>query len=274
MPADEDAMSASDLSDGVLRLVVSRQADGCALWHEAVPALTRRILAAGRDGSAGAVLLVGAGVNFCTGGNLRTFAAAEDPGATVGHLAREFHDFIRALIEGPLPVVAAVRGWAAGAGLSLVCAADLAVVGPGTRLRAGYPSLGYTSDGGLSWTLPRIVGAARARDLLLTDRILDGEESVRTGLAARLVADTEIEGTAAELSRGLAAGPTACHARFKRLLAISPDQRLADQLRLEEQEVAACADGSEGREGVSAFVQRRAPDFSGVSGTRPRAFRI
>jgi len=264
MPADRRVAHSPVIQGGVLRLTVSRPADGCALWHEAVPEFTRSVVAAGRDRTAGAVLLVGGGPNFCTGGNLKIFAAAEDPGSVVGGFAREFHDFVKALVYGPLPVVAAVRGWAAGAGLSLVCAADLAIVGPGARLRAAYPSIGYSSDGGLSWTLPRIVGTAKARNLLLTDRILTGQEAVHEGLAARIVADEEVECAASELSRNLAEGPTGCQARIKGLMASSPGCDLAEQLRLEETAVAACAESPEGREGVAAFVQRRAPDFPGA----------
>jgi 2-(1,2-epoxy-1,2-dihydrophenyl)acetyl-CoA isomerase len=254
------------IEDGVLRLTVSRADEGCALWHDAVPELTATLRAAAGSAEVGAVLLVGEGANFCTGGNVKTFASAADPGESVGRLAREFHAFVLALVRGPLPVVAAAKGWAAGAGLSLVCAADLAVAGPGTRLRAAYPSIGYSPDGGLSWTLPRIVGTARARDLILTDRVLSGEAAHRDGLVARLVDNDEVALAAEELARTLAKGPAGSYGRIKALLAESPDGDLAGHLDLEERAVAACADSQAGREGVAAFVHRRPADFAAHRG--------
>ena len=114
----------------------------------------------------GAVLLAGEGPHFCVGADVAALAGAgaeaADPGAAVRALAGELHDLVRALAEVPVPVVAAVRGWAAGAGMSLALAADVAVAGVSTRLRPAYPAIGLSPDGGLTWTLPRAVGARPA----------------------------------------------------------------------------------------------------------------
>src|SRR6185369_4148313 len=123
-------------------------------------------------------------------------------------------------------VVAAVPGWAAGAGMSVVCAVDIAVAGRSTRLRPAYPGIGFSPDGGMSWTLPRLVGSGNARRILLTDEVLDAETAVAFG-------------------------------RIKALLAASLDCTLSEQLVAEERAIAASAAGPEGAEGLSAFVEKR-----------------
>ena len=135
-------------------------------------------------------------------------------------LAGELHDLVRALAEVPVPVVAAVRGWAAGAGMSLALAADVAVAGVSTRLRPAYPAIGLSPDGGLTWTLPRAVGPARARHILLTDRVIAADEALALGLVAVVVPDDDVAAEAQALAQRLAtarsarwAGRNSCCAR-------------------------------------------------------------
>jgi 2-(1,2-epoxy-1,2-dihydrophenyl)acetyl-CoA isomerase len=205
------------------------------------------------------VLLASDGPGFCTGGNVHAFAAAEDRREFVHTMARELHEFVRALVEAPVPVVAGVHGWAAGAGMSIACAADIVVGGPGTRFRPAYPSIGFSPDGGMSWTLPRTIGAARARDLILTDGVLTGEEAYRAGLLSRLVPDADVRAEAERVAATLAQGPTSSLGRAKRLLWESAHHTLAEHLDAEADAIAACADSPAGREGVDAFTARREP---------------
>ncbi|HEY0486901.1 MAG TPA: enoyl-CoA hydratase-related protein [Mycobacteriales bacterium] len=241
----------------VLRLTVATAAAGTSLDGGAVRAGIAAL--ADRGPAVGAVLLVGEGPNFCTGGDITSFAAAGDRHAAVHAMARELHDLVRALVTAPVPVVAAVHGWAAGAGMSLACAADIVVGGPSTRFRPAYASIGFSPDGGMSWTLPRAIGAARARDLVLTDGVLTGEEAYRAGLLSRLVPDEQVREEAERVAEGLSRGPRASLARTKRLLWEGHDRGLAAQLDAEADAVADSADGPEGREGVAAFTERRAP---------------
>jgi 2-(1,2-epoxy-1,2-dihydrophenyl)acetyl-CoA isomerase len=241
----------------VLECIIATKDKGCSLDADAVRQATLALKTLARDQSAGCVLLTSDGPNFCTGGNVRAFAAAEDRGAYVGAVAREFHDLIRAIARTQVPVVAAVHGWAAGAGMSLVCVSDIAIGGPGTRLRPAYPTIGFSPDGGLSWTLPRIVGIARARDILLTDRVLTGDEALAAGLLSRLVPDERIAAEARETANTLAAGPTSAYQHIKRLLAKTGHAHLGEQLAAEAESIAACAVSPAGRAGVDAFVARR-----------------
>ena len=253
----------------LLRCVLSTAARGASLDFDAVRAVTAAMRALEPD--VGAVLLVGEGPNFCTGGDVKAFAsaasrpsgAADDVEATVRALAGVLHDMVRALAEAPVPVVAAVHGWAAGAGMSVVLAADLAVAGTSTRLRPAYPAIGLTPDGGLTWTLPRAVGAARARHILLTDRVLSADEALDLGLVAMVVPDDAVATEAQRLAEQLADGPVGALGRIKGLLRESPDRDLDTQLDAERAAIVDAATGAEGREGVAAFSERRAPRFHG-----------
>lgn len=211
--------------------------------------------------SVGAVLLVSDGESFCTGGDVRAFASAPDRGAYVRGLAEAFHGALTAVVGCAVPVVAAVTGWAAGAGMSVVCAADLAVGGRGTRLRPAYPGIGFSPDGGMSWTLPRIVGAGRAREILLTDRVVDAAEAHALGLLATVVDDGEVRAEAEAVAHRLAQGPTRALGRIKRLLAASPDAALAEHLAAEAAAITESAAGPEGAEGLAAFTEKRPPRF-------------
>jgi 2-(1,2-epoxy-1,2-dihydrophenyl)acetyl-CoA isomerase len=246
-------------------------------------AAVREVAAALRtlEPDVGAVLLVGEGPHFCTGADVRELSAPEAKGAgaspapertapgsrpahaetAVRELADELHDLVRALVEAPVPVVAAVHGWAAGAGMSLVLAADIAVAGTSTRLRPAYPAIGLSPDGGLTWTLPRAVGASRARHILLTDRVLSADEALDLGLVAAVVADDEVGAQAQRLAERLSDGAAGALGRTKRLLREGADRDLAAQLDAEAAAIARAAAGPEGREGVTAFVERRPPRF-------------
>jgi 2-(1,2-epoxy-1,2-dihydrophenyl)acetyl-CoA isomerase len=244
----------------VLRFVISAADRGSTLDHEGM----LQALAAMRDPGpdTGAIVLAGAGANFCTGGNVGAFAAAGgDVGNAVEAMAGEFHVFARALVSCPVPVIAAVHGWAAGAGMSIVCLADIVVAGTSSRFRPGYPGIGFSPDGGMSWTLPRLVGAARARHILLTDQVLDAAQALALGLIALVVPDDRVAAEAEQLAGRLADGPTAALGRIKRLIQDGETRDLDSSLDAEAAAIAASAAGAEGREGVRAFRERRPPRF-------------
>jgi 2-(1,2-epoxy-1,2-dihydrophenyl)acetyl-CoA isomerase len=243
----------------VLRCVISTAEHGASLHGEAMRQATDALRAL--DEGVGAVLVVGEGPNFCTGGDLGAFAGAEDPGGFVRTVADAFHDFQRALLTAAVPVVAAVHGWAAGAGMSIVLAADVAIAGTSTRLRPAYPGIGFSPDGGMSWLLPRLAGAARARHILLTDQVLDAEQAATLGLVSAVVADADVAEEAERTARALAQGPTAALGRIKQLLHAAQTADLDTHLDAEAAAISASAAGAEGREGVAAFRERRAPRF-------------
>lgn len=246
----------------LLIIAVSDAASGSALDAGALASGTaalREIACGQRD--AGAILLTGSGRNFCAGGNVRDFADAPHRPAFLRELADTFHSFVTALLEAERPVVAAVKGWAAGAGLSLVLHADVSVGGPSTKLRPAYLGIGLSPDGGMTWTLPRVVGTARARDIILTDRIIGAEEALEWGILSRLVSDDEIDTAAIDVARTLAAGPRAGITATRALLSRSATTTLRDQLAAEAAAISLASGTAEGMEGVDAFIGKRAPDF-------------
>lgn len=248
------------VQDGrVLRARVARGRHG-TLDGDALPVIEAALRALDPV-EIGAVLLVSEGTSFCTGGDVRAFASAQDRGAFVRDLADSFHRFVLALVACPVPVVVGVPGWAAGAGLSIVCACDLAVAGRSTHVRPAYPGIGFSPDGGMSWTLPRIVGAGRARHILLTDQVLDADAALAAGIVTVVVDDADVTAEAQNTAMRIAQGPTAALGRIKRLLAVSPDTTLAAHLQLEAESISASAAGPEGAEGLTAFTEKRPPRF-------------
>lgn len=241
----------------VLRLRITRGRHG-TLDGDALP-LVADALSTADPAEVGAALLVSDGASFCTGGDVRAFAAAEDRGAFVGDLAEAFHGLVTALATCAVPVVAAVNGWAAGAGMSVVCAVDIAVAGRSTKLRPAYPGIGFSPDGGMSWTLPRLVGSGHARRILLADEVVDADAAAALGIVAKVVDDGDVLAEAERLAARLADGPTVAFGRIKALLANSLDATLSEQLVAEERAIAASAAGPEGAEGLAAFVEKRPP---------------
>jgi 2-(1,2-epoxy-1,2-dihydrophenyl)acetyl-CoA isomerase len=208
-----------------------------------------------------AVLLLGNGSRFCVGGDVRAFADAEDPGAFIGQLAHDWHEVVRLLISCPVPVLAGVHGAVAGAAVGLIGACDLVVCARSTKIRPAYGTLGLSPDGGSSWALARALGAPRALELMLTNSALTAADAHMFGLVGRLVDDDDLRATAIALAHQVAAGPVRAMVRTRALVRRAATRSLEDQLDEEARLIAESAADPEGREGVRAFVEKRAPDF-------------
>ncbi|HTV96676.1 MAG TPA: enoyl-CoA hydratase/isomerase family protein [Steroidobacteraceae bacterium] len=211
-----------------------------------------------------AVLLSGAGKNFCFGGDLRGMSSAgadaTRPEAYLTELTTDLHAGMTHLARMDAPVIAAVQGTAAGAGLGLVLAADLAIAAKSARFAPAYTAVGLTPDAGCSFLLPRAAGYKRAMELFLTNRVLDAQEALDWGLVNQVVEDAKLPETAAALAGRLAAGPAGAFGAVKRLLAESEPGWEA-QLARESRLIAARRESAEGREGVAAFLEKRSASF-------------
>jgi 2-(1,2-epoxy-1,2-dihydrophenyl)acetyl-CoA isomerase len=215
----------------------------------------------GRD-DIGAVILTGAGNNFCVGGDLRFMnEAGDDVAAAVFGLASTMHAGIEALASLDAPVISAVRGAAAGGGMSIAIAADLVLAAASAHFTVAYTAIGFSTDGGASWTLPRLVGLQRAMELSLLNERLSAERALELGIVTRVVADDALEAEAEKLARRLADGPVGAHAAVKRLLRGSSTSTFSSQLAVEAHTIAGLAAAPDGREGVLAFLDKRAPHF-------------
>jgi 2-(1,2-epoxy-1,2-dihydrophenyl)acetyl-CoA isomerase len=217
-------------------------------------------LACARDPAIRAVVLTGAGKNFCFGGDLRGMMGE---GGAVDAYLRELTSYLHAAISHfvrmDAPVIAAVNGTAAGAGVGLVAMSDLALAAQSAKFSLAYTGVGLTPDGGTSYFLPRVVGAKRALELVLTNRVLTAAEAESWGLVNQVVADGEVLNEAVRLAERLAAGPKGAFGKSKQLLA--GDGALESQLARESQTIARQAVTPEGQEGINAFLEKRKPRF-------------
>jgi 2-(1,2-epoxy-1,2-dihydrophenyl)acetyl-CoA isomerase len=248
------------VADRIARLTLNSPQTGNALNLEMATALARA--AQGLRGSdVGAVILSGAGKAFCVGGDLNYMREADEVGDAVLRLATQFHAGMEALAALDAPVITAVRGAAAGGGMSLAIAGDIVLAADSARFTMAYTAIGFPPDGGSSWTLPRLVGLRRATALMLLNERLDATRAQELGLVTRVVADDELDSAAEELARRLAEGPTAAHGAVKRLLRESATRELSAQFGEEARTIAALAASPDGREGVAAFLEKRAPHF-------------
>jgi 2-(1,2-epoxy-1,2-dihydrophenyl)acetyl-CoA isomerase len=207
------------------------------------------------------VVLRSTGRSFCVGGDLQYFSGIDDIEPEILGLATDFHAGIYALRELDAPLVAGVQGAAAGGGLALACACDVVLAAESARFTMAYTGAGLSPDGGSSWFLPRIVGWRLATELILTNRVLSATEAAAVGLVTTVVPDQALEAEVDATAARLGAGPTRAFASVKRLLRASATASLQEQLEAEGREVAANAARRDGREGVSAFLARRAPVF-------------
>jgi 2-(1,2-epoxy-1,2-dihydrophenyl)acetyl-CoA isomerase len=210
-----------------------------------------------------AVVLTGAGRHFSFGGDLRAMASREGSAQDyIRELTTYLHAAISHFVRMDAPVIAAVNGTAAGAGVGLVAMADLALCARSSKFNLAYTRTGLTPDAGTTFLLPRCVGAKRAMELLLLNRSLTAAEALEWGLVNEVVADEQLAGRALEIAEQLADGASGAYGATKRLIAHSLGA-LESQMVLESETIAAHATGAEGAEGISAFLQKRKPQFRG-----------
>jgi 2-(1,2-epoxy-1,2-dihydrophenyl)acetyl-CoA isomerase len=216
-----------------------------------------------RNPAVRAVVITGAGAHFCFGGDLRAVPSRElSLDDHIRELTTYLHAAISHFVRMDAPVVAAVNGTAAGAGVGLVAMADLALAAHGSRFNLAYTGVGLSPDAGTSFLLPRIVGLKRAMELLLLNRTLSAEEALSWGLVNEVVADELLLERSVELAERLARGPATAYGATKRLVAHSLGA-FESQMVLESETIAAQAASADAVEGVAAFLDKRKPRFPG-----------
>lgn len=252
-----------DIRDGVARITLNRPTAFNALDAAMATDLDAAVRACA-ESRARVVVLTGAGQAFCGGGDLKSFkAAGPEVGARVGEVLEPLHAAIEGIAQMDAPVIAAVNGVAAGAGLSLVCACDLAIATASARFTLAYTAVGLTPDGSSTYYLPRRVGLARALDMAITNRSLTATEAEAWGLVTRVVPDADFEREAQSLAERLAAGPTHSYGEAKRLIRAGWETGLREQMRREAATIAEVAGAADAQEGMSAFIEKRPPRFTG-----------
>ena len=250
-----------DVRDGVATVTLDRPDAANAINMDVGRDLLEAGLQIENDPAVRAVIVTGAGRHFCFGGDLNGMAGQGEAVARyLNELTTHIHAAIGCFTRMKPPVIAAVNGTAAGGGVGLVCMADLAIAGRGSRFSLAYTGVALAPDCSTSFLLPRIVGRRRALELLLTNRALSAEEALAWGLVNQVVDDGEVLTQAQALAARFAAGPTESYGAVKRLIDAA-DPGLESQMALEGRTIAAQASGAQGREGVAAFLAKRKPIY-------------
>ncbi|GAA1916751.1 enoyl-CoA hydratase/isomerase family protein [Nocardioides hwasunensis] len=237
---------------GVAHIELSRPQAANALDLPLARALRAAVARVETDDAVRAVLLTGAGKRFCAGGDVGSFVAATDPAAYLHELASEADAAVRALEALEKPVVAAVHGAVAGAGLGVMLACDLVVAADGTKLAFAYPGVGLTPDCGVSYLLPRAIGSHRALAFALGGRPIDATTACEWGMVTEVSDDAPARGL--ELARALAAGPALALGRTRRLLRTSWDFDRATVGATEADTISELVAGPEARTLVERFL--------------------
>jgi 2-(1,2-epoxy-1,2-dihydrophenyl)acetyl-CoA isomerase len=251
-------------ADGVATITLYRPDAANAIDLALARELMQVAIRCDEDPSVRAVILTGAGKMFCAGGDLKSFAAQGDRlPSLLKEITTNLHAATSRFARMAAPLVVAVNGTAAGAGFSIAISGDLVVMAESAKLTMAYTAAGLSPDGSSTWFLPRLVGMRRAQELMLTNRRLSAAEALEWGLVNQVVPDAELAATAGALAKQLASGATRAFGTVKSLLASTFSESLETQMELEARGIAAMAGGADGREGIEAFVAKRAPKFSG-----------
>lgn len=250
------------VANGVGHIVLNRPEGANALNSELSRDFADAVAQAERA-DVGAILLSAHGKQFCAGGDINEFVERRaDFDALIVSMLDVLHPAIHRLATLPLPVVSAVQGAIGGAGIALALCADLVLASSAMKLRGGYSAIGLSPDLGASYYLARRAGAARAKNILLTNRALNAEQCLDWGLVDEVHAPEALLPAATALARQLAAGATQSLGGIKRLCDGATGHDLRTHLELERAALLHCARSADAREGVSAFVQKRSPVFS------------
>jgi len=245
---------------GAVQTITLNRPDVLNAFNRALHAALRDALKAARDPEVRAVVITGAGRGFCAGQDLKEFGETPDVGDS---LRSTYHPNVLAIRALEKPVIAAVNGACAGAGLSLACACDIRIAAGTAAFVPGFVGIGLIPDAGGTYFIHRLLGAPRAFEWMSSNRRLTAAEAHAWGLVSEVVEADALPARAAELAATYAALPTRAIAMTKRLFDHAAGATLEEQLEMEAQLQAVAARSDDFREGVAAFVEKREPKFTG-----------
>ncbi|CAA9352369.1 MAG: Enoyl-CoA hydratase [uncultured Nocardioidaceae bacterium] len=263
-PADGPVLFA--VADGVATITLNRPDAMNSLDTDTKVALREAVQAAAGDPAVRCVVLTGTGKAFCVGQDLKEHASilrgssADELFATV---PEHYNPIVTALATMPKPVVAALNGIAAGAGASLAFACDFRIAAESAGINLAFTGVGLSCDSGTSWTLPRLVGRAKALELLYFPRTIAAAESLDLGLVTTVVPDAHLEEEVTALAARLASGPTLAYGAVRRAVEHSAGHDLAASLAFEAEMMALTGATEDHQQAVAAFVAKQKPAFSG-----------
>lgn len=252
------------IEGGIARIRFNRPQVLNAINEAAILAFKRAVETVAADGSVRVVVLSGEGKGFLAGGDVARFHSAGDQAAeVVASIIGPFHAALTTLTRLDQPVIAALHGAVAGAGLSMALAADLAIASEDAKFTLAYTKIGTSPDGGASWSLPRVVGLRKAMELALLSDVIGADEALRLGLVNAVVPPQDLAARVDALAKRLADGPTLAFGRVKALLRGSFERSLPDQFAAEQASFLASVGTADFKEGIAAFVEKRPAHFQG-----------
>jgi len=257
--------------DGVCTITLNRPEKLNALNPELMDVFPAEVRKAADDPGVRCVVLTGAGRAFCAGGDVGAMAGRTDgPVASAAgaitddiHALRRREEVSRLLHEMPKPTIAAVNGYAVGAGLSIALACDIRIAGESARFGTGFARVGFSGDYGGTYFLTSLVGSGRARDLYFTGRVIDAQEALAIGMVNRVVPDADLLSEARALARQIARGPRVAFALMKANLNQALRATLPEMLDMEAERMIITGRTEDHREAARAFVEKREPKFVG-----------
>jgi 2-(1,2-epoxy-1,2-dihydrophenyl)acetyl-CoA isomerase len=266
--SSDQSVLLESLEEGVLTLTLNRPERMNAFNIPLQEALGRAVQRAAADDGCRVVLLTGAGKGFCAGADLSDRAVAVGEGSPdLGEaLDKRYNPLIRAMRSLPKPIVCAVNGAAAGAGANFALACDIVLAAKSAKFLQAFARIGLVPDVGGTWILPRLVGDARARALMMLADPIGAEEAAAWGMIYRAVDDDQLMGQAREIAERLAAGPTRAYGLMKRACAASFVNSLDAQLDLERDLQREAGRSDDFVEGVRAFLEKRQANFRTARG--------
>lgn len=251
-------------SAGVAWLTLNRPDAGNSIDLPTAHALADAAIRCQTDPAIRVVVLTGSGRMFCAGGDVKLMLSAGDKvPAVLSELIGAFHIGVSRLARMPKPVIVLVNGPAAGGGFSLSLVGDIVIAAKSAHFTAAYGVIGLTADGGLTWTLPRLVGVRKAQELILTNRRVKAEEAVELGLITKAVEDDALVDAGKDLAAWLADSAVGALGTARSLLWDGFESSFETQLDRELRAMVAASAGPEVREGLAAFLGKRPPNFRG-----------
>lgn len=255
-----------DATDGLLRITIDRPERKGAIDPAAVRTMIEALEQAALEDSVRAVLITSTGPDFCSGSDWVKANSGDHkprPGNLQRRTALQAHRLIAVLTEIQVPVVSAVRGWAAGVGCQIALAADFTVAADGARFWVPFTRRGFSPDSASTWMLPRLIGVARAKEMLMLGRPVEATEAAAWGMIHRALPDDELDAAAEELARELSQGPTVALGLTKRLIHDGLESSMTAAMEHEAMALELSTRTKDFREGLAAFTERRDPGFTG-----------
>jgi 2-(1,2-epoxy-1,2-dihydrophenyl)acetyl-CoA isomerase len=249
-----------EVRDKVAHLTINRPEAANSLNATLSAEMMDAVVRCEEDADIRALVISGTGRFFCAGADLKGFYSA---GSELKSRVSVFHAAISRLMRADFPVVAAVNGVAAGAGMGLACACDLVIAAESARFTMAYTKIGLSPDGTTTYFLPRRIGIGRALELVLLNRTLSSQEALDWGIANRVVADANLAEEVHALTSQLAAGPTRAYSAAKRLMQSGFTESLETQIEMELRSIGELARTKDAREAIAAFAAKRTPVFTG-----------